>query len=176
MLEGVQRRDPKALGRFFDATFSYVYSIAMRLTGDRQHAEDVTQDVFMKVYRAAHHLQVDRSLKPWLTTITYNTCRDRARRAAVRPENTVDALKIAEWSAQPGTPEDALLEREREQLIERALRALDEQSRAVVVLHDFCGWSHDNIASVMDTSHAAVRKRYSRALKQMAQFMRGLSA
>jgi RNA polymerase sigma factor (sigma-70 family) len=173
VLRGVRQRDEEALGRFFDTSFPYVYSIAMRLTGNRETAQDITQEVFLKVYRAADRLDTDRDPKPWLTTITYNACRDLGRRAAARPEVAVDALKVGERQPGPDTPEDELLRRERERLVERALLELDVPSRAAVILYDYCGLSHEEIAKVMGASHAGIRKRYSRALKRMAEIIRG---
>lgn len=174
LLAGVQRRDRDALGRFFDVAFPYVYSVAFRLMGNHEAAEDVTQDVFLKVYNAAHRLDIDRHPKPWLTTITYNACRDAARRVAARPEEPVDATVIGERYAAPGTPEDVFVRREQAHLIERALRDLDHDARAIVILHNYCGCSHEEIARIIGASHAAVRKRYSRALQKMAVFLRGL--
>jgi RNA polymerase sigma-70 factor (ECF subfamily) len=173
-LDGVRRRDPKALGVFFDAAFPYVYNIAFRLLGSNEMAEDATQDVFVKVYQAAGRLQVDRSPKPWLTAITYNTCRDALRRAAVRPETPEDAVTIGDRSGNVLNPEEVLLGKEREKITERALLELDEESRAIVVLHDFCNTSHEDIADMMGLSHEAVRKRHSRSLKRMAEIIRGL--
>lgn len=174
LLEGVRRRDPAALGRFFDVAFPHVYSIAFRLTGDHHAAEDVAQDVFLKVHRAADRLDVDRNPRPWLTTITYNACRDAARRVSARPEYAVDATVIGERHESKETPEGTVLSEERSRLVERALRALDEESRAVVILHDYCDVPHQEIAAIVNSSHAAVRKRYSRALERMAEFLRGL--
>ncbi|UCH84182.1 MAG: RNA polymerase sigma factor [Candidatus Latescibacterota bacterium] len=168
VLEGVQRREPQALGRFFDASFPYVYNLAYRLTGNRDTAEDVVQDVFLKVYRAADRLDVHRHPKPWLTTITYNTCRDLARRTAARPEDSVDARIIEDTHATSETPEDVTLRRERERLVEQALAELDERSRTIVILNNYCGFSHEQIAAIVDMSHAAVRKNHSRAIKRMA--------
>lgn len=173
-LDGVRRRDPESLTRFFDVAFPYVYNLAFRFTGNKESAEDVTQDVFVKVYQAADRLQVDRHPKPWVTTIVYNTCRDFARRAAARPETPEDGLVLGERSADTSTPEDEMLRKERQKLTERALTELDEESRAVVILHDFCGMTHENIAEIMQAGPAAVRKRYSRALKSMVEIIRGL--
>jgi RNA polymerase sigma-70 factor (ECF subfamily) len=175
VLAGVARRDPDALAAFFDAAFPYVYNLALRLTGDSHTAEDVTQEVFLKVHRAADRLDPERHPRPWITTITYNAVRDAARRRSTRPEDPVDAGEIGERNpSPPDTPEDALLREEREKMLERALSELDEQSRAVVILHDFGGHSHEEIAEIIDASHAAVRKRYSRALQRMAEIIRGL--
>lgn len=173
LLEGVQRRDGEALSRFFDMSFPYVYSVAFRLTGNREAAEDVAQEVFLKVYRAADRLDVDRNPRPWLTTITYNACRDAARRIAARPEDAVDASVIGERYEGGSTPADALEAREREELVERALRELDEGLRTIVLLRDYCGCSHEEIAEIVGASHGAVRKRYSRALTRMGEIIRG---
>jgi RNA polymerase sigma factor (sigma-70 family) len=174
VLEGVRRRDPDALALFFDASFQYVYNLAFRLLRNRDTVEDVVQDVFLKIFRAVDRLDVDCNPKPWLTTITYNTCRDTFRRAGARPETAEDASIIGERTATPGTPEEELLQREREQLVEKALLGLDEESRAVVILRDFCDVAHEQIATITQSTHAAVRKRYSRALKRMAEIIRGL--
>jgi RNA polymerase sigma-70 factor (ECF subfamily) len=173
-LEKVRRREPETLGRFFDAYFPYVYNIAWRLTGHREDAEDIAQEVFLKMYRAADRIDVDRDPRPWVTTITYNACRDAGRRKAARPEVATDTATIDARTAH-GTPEDELLQQERERWIEKALLQIDHQSRAIVILHDYCGLSHDEIATTMGTSHAGVRKRYSRALKRMAEIIRGLA-
>jgi len=174
VLEGVRRRDPQALTAFFDVAFPYVYSLAFRLMGQRELAEDVTQEVFVKVHRAADRLQVDRHPKPWLTTITYNACRDAARRSSARPESLEDSAVIGERDGTSSTPEDVLLRKEREQLTERALLALDEESRAIIILHVYCGNPHEAVAEIMGLGHAAVRKRYSRAIQRMAEIIKGL--
>lgn len=174
ILAGVRRRDPQFLSRFFDVAFPYVYNLAYRLVGNRETAEDITQDVFLKIYQAADKLQVDRHPKPWVTTITYNTCRDVARRAASRPEVPEDGNVIGERSADSSNPEEVMLRREREMLTEQALTTLDEESRTVVVLHDFCGMTHEEIAAIMELGSASVRKRYSRAIKRMVEIVKGL--
>ena len=174
LLEGVRRRDSAALERFFDAVFPYVYNLAYRLIGHREAAQDVAQEVFLKVYRAADRIDTDRSPRPWITTITYNAVRDAARRTSARPEDATDPVVIGERQEGGATPEDELRRSETTALIERALLDLDESHRAVVILHEYCGVSHADIAGIMDASHDAVRKRYSRALGQMREFIEGL--
>ena len=174
MLAGVRRRDSQSLARFFDVAFPYVYNLAFRLTGNRESAEDVTQDVFLKVYQAADRLRLDRHPKPWVTTIAYNRCRDLARRSAARPEAAEEGRVIGERAGNAETPEQELLRKEREQLTERALLELDHASRAIVILHDFCGMTHEEIGDVMELGAVAVRKRYSRALQRMVETIKGL--
>lgn len=171
LLEGVRRRDEGALARFFDLAFPYVYSLAYRLMRHRERAEDVTQEALMKLYRATDRLETGSSVKPWVTTIVYNAARDEARRSAARPAVTEDAVEIGERESVSETPEGAMVRRERELLLEQALEVLDFESRAIVLLHDYCDHAHDEIAALFDISHAAARKRYSRALEQMKEFV-----
>jgi RNA polymerase sigma-70 factor (ECF subfamily) len=172
VLDGVRRRDARALGRFFDGAFPFVYRLAFRMLGNREAAEDIAQDVFLKVHRAAEQLQTDRDPAPWLATITYNACRDARRRAGARSEVATDATTIGEGHAVLDTPEDALVRRERERIVQHALLELDEPSRAVILLHDYNGLPHEEIATVLGMSHAGVRKRYSRGLKRLAEVVR----
>jgi len=168
LLAAVKAREPSALGRFFDLAFPYVYSLAYRFTRQRETAEDMTQEVFLKVYNAADRLATDRSAKPWITAITVNACRDHARRRAARPEDSVDALVLDAVHSAPGTPEQDLMRAERDRQLDKALDQLDFESRLVVLLHNFSDYSHESIAQLMGTSHDAVRKRYSRALRRLA--------
>jgi len=170
VLEGVRRREPEALGRFFDASFDYVHRLAFCLTGNREAAEDVTQDVYVKVYRAAESLDPKRDPMPWLTTITYNACRDVRRRVRARPE-IADDEAASTVKSPADTPEETLLRRERARIVQEALMQLDEPSRAVVVLHDYCGMSHEEVAVALQVSAAGIRKRYSRGLKRLAQII-----
>jgi RNA polymerase sigma-70 factor (ECF subfamily) len=172
LLQAVRRRETSALSRFFDAAFPYVYAVALRVTGDRDRAEDATQEVFLKVHRAADRLDPSRSPRAWLTTIAVNACRDAHRRSAARPATSLDNLAV-EPAAPAESPEDALLGRERAERLERALRALDEPLRSVVILHDYCGYGHDTIADMIGASHDAVRKRYSRALAKLRELLSG---
>jgi RNA polymerase sigma-70 factor (ECF subfamily) len=176
VLEGVRRREPEALGRFFDTAFPYVYSLAVRLTGNRHAAEDATQEVFLKVYQAADRLDPGRHPRPWITTITYNTCREAARRGASRAAESLDDGAGREPVASDRTPEQTSLSREQQRLLERALGELDGESRAIVLLRAYGDLSHERIAEIMNTSHSAVRKRFSRAIRRLSQLLRGTDA
>lgn len=174
VLDGVRRRDPQALGRFFDMSFPYVYRLAFRLTGRREAAEDLTHDVFLKVHRAAESLRADTDPMPWLATITYNACRDAGRRASARPEVPDEPERTGNVPSPADDPHDALLRKERERVVQSALLELDEPTRAIVILHDYCGLSHEEAAVVLNAGAASVRKRYSRGLKRLATIIGSL--
>jgi RNA polymerase sigma-70 factor (ECF subfamily) len=176
VLEGVRRREPRALESFFEAYFDRVFGLVYRLLGNRAAAEDVTQEVFYKVHRAFDRLDPARDPMPWLATIAHNACRDYWRSSAYRlgrRSASLEAEPLLQGTlAAPGNPEREMLAQERERLVQQALMELPEALRAPVVLHDYQGLSHESIASVLGIRHDAARKRYSRALAALAGKLR----
>ena len=171
-LEAARRREPDALAELFESCFSRVYSLAYRLTGEHGTAEDVAQDVFLKVHNAAHQIDPSRDIEPWLTAITYNACREHWRSRGHRLfSRSVSLNGTGGQKATPVNgrkdPELATESAEQEKLVMKALMKLPEPMRVVVVLHDYQGISHDEIARLTKTRHSAVRKRYSRALARL---------
>lgn len=179
VLEGVRRRESTALSRFFDLYLGLVYGVAYRLAGDRETAEDITQDVFAKVHAAAGTLDAERDPAPWLVGITTNAFRDRWRSVGGRIQRSSISLDGDPGLREslPGrgaTPEDEYVARVREDRVQEAVARLPEGLREVVVLHAFLGWSHDRIGESLGASHAAVRKRYSRGLSALAALLEDL--
>lgn len=177
ILEGVRRRDPEALGEFFERSFDRVYGLAFRLLGDRPTVEDVTQEVFLRVHKSADRLDPERDPMPWLRTITANLCRDHWRsfgtKVAVKSVSIDDGEggiggRLANGRA---TPEGEAIAAERERLVQEAIGRLPEQLREVVVLRDYEGLDHEAIAEIVGASGTAVRKRYSRALARLGEFL-----
>ena len=175
-LERIRARDPEAMAAFFDRYFDLVYAVALRLSGDRDRAEDLAQEVFFKVQRAAHTLDPARDPAPWLVGITTNAFRDRWRSTAGRIDrhsasfDDDPALRDTVAARTPG-PADDFVTGERERRVRDAIAALPDGLRTIVSLHDFAGWGHDRIAAALGITHDAARKRYSRAL---ATLRRGL--
>lgn len=171
-LEAVKRCDCDALGALFDAYFDRLFGFAYRLLGDHSAAQEVTQELFLKVYKAAHQIDPERDPGPWLMTIAHNTCREYWRKRGRKMEKHSHSLDADTALQQTITddnpnPERATLSSQRETLIMGALMELSEPLRSVVVLYDLNGMSHKEIAVLLGTSPAAVRKRYSRALSQL---------
>ena len=175
-LEGVRRREPQALATFFEQHFDRVYGLVYRLLGDRHWAQDATQEVFLKVHRAAHTLDPDRDPGPWVTTIAYNVCRDLWRSGTFRLSRqaiSIDDPDHGDGAIPPNLkdPERELIASEREKLVQDAIGKLKEPLRVVVVLREYQGYSYEEIASVTGTSPVAARKRYSRALAELGKLL-----
>jgi len=175
-LERVRARDPEALGAFFERYFDRVYGLVLHLLGERAAAEDATQEVFLKVHRAAAQLDPARDPAPWLTTIAYNTCRDLWRSSAYRMSRRSASVEqdaaVTMRLSHGDDPEKVLLSAERERLVRDAIAGLPEPLRAVVLLYDYQGLNHQEIADLLHVNHAAARKRYSRALAALGKSLK----
>jgi len=175
-LEAVARREHEALSLFFSKTFDQIYGLAFRLLGERAAAEDAVQEVYLKIHRAADRIDPNRSPTPWILTITTNVCRDIFRSASHRMgKASVSLDEEPEFGASlvpdRKTPEEDLLGKEREELVQEAIQQLPGPLREVVLLHDYQGMGHQEIAEIVGASYAAVRKRYSRALSALGELL-----
>jgi RNA polymerase sigma-70 factor (ECF subfamily) len=172
-LERVAARDPDALAAFFEAYFDRVYGLVFKLLGDRTQAEDAAADVFLKVHRAADRLDPARDPMPWLATIAANSCRDLWRSGAEKMRRTavqVDDPAVRDrLTTGTNDPERDALVREREDRVRAAVDALPEDLKQSVLLYDYAGLSHEDIARSLGVTHDAARKRHSRALAALGR-------
>jgi len=110
-------------------------------------------------------------------TIAHNACRDLWRSNAwklTRRSASLDGDSPLAETLSRGTndPERDLIASERERLVQEALQRLPEPLRVAIVMHDYQGLGHDEIAAITGIHHAAVRKRYSRALAALGRLLK----
>ena len=138
-----------------------VYRLAFRLTGNRHDAEDLTQEVFVRVFRSLSTYEPG-TLEGWIHRITTNLFLDQARRRQrIRFDALSDERADRLRSTQPA-PETAYADQTFDDDIERALATLPPEFRAAVVLCDVEGLSYDEIATILDAKLGTVRSRIHR--------------
>ncbi len=143
-----------------------VYRLAYRLTGNPHDAEDLTQDVFVRVFRSLHRFQPG-TFEGWLHRITTNLFLDTARRKQkIRFDGLAEGSDERLPSAWP-TPGDQLADADLDHDVAAALAALAPEFRAAVVLCDIEGLSYEEIASVLDIKIGTVRSRIHRGRSQL---------
>lgn len=147
---------------------SEVYTLAMRLVGDRELAADVAQEAFVRAWRALPKFRGDSRFTTWMHRITVNTAWSLRARAARRRTERLDDL-ISEPKATGMSPERAGDLSDMRPRIEAALRDLPAGTRAVVVLKDVYGWSHPEIAEHLDISVTAAKVRLHRGRKRLRE-------
>ena len=144
-----------------------VYRLALRLTGNRHDAEDLTQDVFVRVFRSIHSF-TPGTLDGWLHRITTNLFLDGARRKQrIRMDPMAEAAErvVGEVGSPDELVDDAALDAD----VQAALAALAREYRVCVVLCDIEGLSYDEIAQVLDVKIGTVRSRIHRGRSQLRE-------
>ena len=143
-----------------------MYRLAYRLTGNRPDAEDLTQDVFVRVFRSLHRFQPG-TFEGWLHRITTNLFLDSARRRQkIRFDGLADGSAERLPSAWPG-PSEQLADADLDHDVAAALAALTPEFRAAVVLCDIEGLSYEEISAVLDVKIGTVRSRIHRGRAQL---------
>ena len=143
-----------------------VYRLAYRLTGNAHDAEDLTQDVFVRVFRSLHRFQPG-TFEGWLHRITTNLFLDGARRRQkIRFDGMAEGSEERLPSSWP-TPSEQLADADLDHDVAAALAALAPQFRAAVVLCDIEGLSYEEIAEVLDVKIGTVRSRIHRGRSQL---------
>lgn len=138
-----------------------VYRLALRLTGNRHDAEDLTQEVFVRVFRSLH-TYTPGTFEGWLHRITTNLFLDQARRKQrIRFDALSDERAARIASASPA-PELAYTDQTFDDDVEAALSALPPDFRAAVVLCDIEGLSYEEIAEILGAKLGTVRSRIHR--------------
>ncbi|MCE9582309.1 MAG: sigma-70 family RNA polymerase sigma factor [Planctomycetes bacterium] len=145
-----------------------VVNIVFRYTGDRAGAEDLAQEVFIKVFKARQSYQPVAKFSTWLFRIATNLCLNEIRNRKHRPNLSLDDNPLLD----PGQADPTELETSRQELVQavrKALDALPENQRMAVVLNKWEDQSYEQIAEAMGLSVQAVKSLLFRARAAMKE-------
>jgi RNA polymerase sigma-70 factor (ECF subfamily) len=141
-----------------------VFTLAMKLLGSTEDAQDAAQDVFLRVFKYIHRFDLQRPLEPWLMQTTVNVCRnigrDRQRRWNTFPASVEPALPVPDDRRDP---HEGLTAEQERRMLWKALDALPEKERLAVILRDIDGLTTSEVAQVLGSSETTVRSQVSRA-------------
>jgi RNA polymerase sigma-70 factor (ECF subfamily) len=144
-----------------------VLSVALRLTGNLEDAQDVSQEVFLKLHKNLHKVEASSNFSGWLYRVTVNVCHDLRKK---RPADL--ALEDAGEVAAAGTdPQQSAAEWERRRVLALSLRMLSAKERAALVLRDLEGLSTEEVARALGSSEATVRSQVSKARVKVKDFV-----
>jgi RNA polymerase sigma-70 factor, ECF subfamily len=153
-----------------------VYNVALRMVGQADAAEDVTQDTFLLAYKSLHQFR-GGLFRAWLLRIATNRCYDELRRRQRRPADSFEELAFEprpQWSTL-GAKEDPQERSERLELarvLALALATLQADQRLIIILSDVQGYSYDEIATITGVSLGTVKSRLSRGRSRLRDVLR----
>lgn len=167
VLEACQQGDRDAFRALYDAYKDSVYSIALHFSGNATTARDITQEVFLRLYRNIQNFRRDASFDTWLFRIVSNACSDERR---ARNRFVPLGPEILLRAPAPGpSQEQRLWQAERTAAVRAAVASLKPKWMMPVLLRYLQGLSYDQIAEVMGCSKGAVSSRLNRAHKMLAR-------
>lgn len=169
LLERCRRGSREAFGALFAETHGRVYSVALNFFGgDRQTAEDVTQQVFLKVFRDLSKFRGDAELTTWLYRITVNACIDEQKRNS-RLSFFADLFGLGEPNAARRSQEEKLRRRETADEVRAAVAGLKTKFRLPIVLRYVEGLTYREMAEVLECSEGTIASRLNRGHKMLAR-------
>lgn len=179
LIQNIQEGNKKdAFLKLFNQYQHLVYNICYRMTGNRENASDVSQEVFIKIYRSIHKFRGDSKLSSWIYRITVNTCLNWERRRKLTNWLSLDFLLESEAKFEPlseeKTPDQLLEQSETEQIIQRSIQTLPHRQKTAIVLHRYENLSYEEIANVLGISLSAVESLLFRAKKNLAKKLSSL--
>ncbi|MCK4259858.1 MAG: sigma-70 family RNA polymerase sigma factor [Halanaerobiales bacterium] len=152
-----------------------VYNTTYRMMGNPEDANDLAQEVFIRVYQNLHRFQWKASFSTWLFTITSNICRDelRKRQRRLKTQSLSDPIKLKDGEVEREiaddsmTPEKISDHRELRNEIQEVINQLPPEQKEVIVLREFQGFSYEEIAEVSGIAVGTVKSRISRARRSI---------
>jgi RNA polymerase sigma-70 factor (family 1) len=165
--------DEHALELFFADVFKEhehrLYTLALRLMKSEHYAQDVVQEVFLKLWEQRHHLHEIRNMEAWLYRVTENKIIDLLRKAAADSR-----LKETIWNnlSQTRNDTDEWIEaKEYNRIIQNAIDLLPPQRKRIYCLHKKEGLNHAQIACELSISQHTVKNQLSAALQSIRNFV-----
>ena len=149
----VQKGDSQAFQVLFSRYKVPIWSFLVRRTGDRNQASDLYQEVFLRVWRAAHTFRHGQRVRPWVYRISTNVIRDQYRKST----RQVETVELDDWGQ--GRLTDPIGTHD----LEQAINGLPDNLREAFLLGAVQGLDHKEVAEALDISPANARARVSRA-------------
>ncbi len=181
LVERVQRGDKHAFDLLVSKYQRKLGRLISRFVRDSAEAEDVTQDAFIKAYRALPGFRGESAFYTWLYRIGINTAKNHLLANKRRPPvNTLfdaeeaESFEEASLLREVSTPENELMSKQVVNAVQASLQQLPEDLRSALTLREIEGLSYEEIASVMDCPIGTVRSRIFRAREAVAENLRPL--
>ena len=171
----IKKGDEKAFELLLARHQRSVYNLALRFLNDPDDAVDITQDAFIRIYRASQTYTPDAKFTTWVYTIVKNLCFNvlRARKSAEIV--SMDNEFMPELPAKEEHPVERIARAQTREIVIRAVNSLPANMRMAVILSKYHGLSYDEVAAIMGCTVTAVKLRIYRAKTILAKELSGLT-
>lgn len=170
--------DNSAFEALMEKHMGIIYNIALRMTANQDDAEDMTQEIMIKIFRSLGSFKGNSKFSTWIYRVAVNTCLDELKKKKNKKHLSLDAeisgddgenqIEIKDDSP---SPEKLAEQNELRDLVAAAVKLLSDEHRAVIVLRDIRGMSYSEIAGILGCSDGTVKSRISRARAQLKMIL-----
>jgi RNA polymerase sigma-70 factor (ECF subfamily) len=172
LIRRLKERDEAAFRELVEAYRDRVFNMTFRMLGNREEAEDVSQEVFITVFKSIDSFRGDAKFSTWLYRVTANHCKNRIKYLSRRHDRSKAEFdesierNPAAGSVAPasmGRPDHQVEGADLEQLIQRLIAELDDDHRILIVLRDVEELSYEEIGQITELPEGTVKSRLHRA-------------
>jgi RNA polymerase sigma-70 factor (ECF subfamily) len=172
----VEASDAEAFATLYDRHSRAAFSLAYRMMGDRQAAEDLAQDAFLKVWRSAGSYRAERgSVRTWILSIAHNRGIDQLRSHASR-RRTQDRIEASAPRSQPSEAFAETWRNSQRDQVREALNTLPSEQLKILELAYFSGYTHVEISEVLSLPLGTVKGRMRLGLKKIRNYFESRGA
>ncbi len=177
LMELVARNSSEAFEVVLERHADAAFSLAYRICGRRTVAEDVAQEAFLSLWRSATRYDRTRgSVRTWALGIVHNRSVDALRRSSVHDRRRASDEGIEETLEAPERTDTQVIERAASKEVREALAGLPDEQRRVIELAYFGGFTHVEIASMLDTPVGTIKGRMRLGLQKLRSVLKGREA
>ena len=177
LIRRAKNGDHDAFGQLVLAHQNKVYTLCVHMVTNREEAEDLAQEAFLKAWRSLSSFQEESSFATWMHRLTTNVCLDHLRKQA-RRQNISTAVSLddeeSNWT-EPADhsqdPQQKLEQQEQRQLLTKALQELPEHYRRLIVMREVSGLSYQEIADALNMDLGTVKSGISRARERLRKIL-----
>jgi RNA polymerase sigma factor (sigma-70 family) len=173
LVDLVRAGDFSPASELYDRYSRPIYNHAYRFVRSRETAEDITQEVFIKMMKHAAQFRAGARLLTWLLAITANCCRDYLRKARTTPTTRGEEIPESLPAPDEHSPERHLERNEAEKRIQQALTRLNDDQREAILLSRYQDLTYAEIALISGCSEGAVKTRVFRAMQMLKNALAG---
>jgi RNA polymerase sigma-70 factor (ECF subfamily) len=174
-LDGNGLAFPELVRRYQSRLLNFIY----RTIGDRDRAEDLVQETFIRVYRHLHRFDQTKKFSTWIYTIASNLAKNELRNRSRNPLVLFQTIKKnwdadhrpLQWEDPHYRPDDLFRKRHLRDMVEKAVEQLPEHHRAVFVLREMEGKTYEEISEITGVNLGTVKSRLNRARNNFAQIV-----
>lgn len=168
IVERCRTGDERAWEELVDATADDIFRMAVSFTRHRPEAEDLTQEVFLKLWQNLHRYTTDSSFRAWAFRVARNLFVDAYRRSRDQRKATWVDPEFLELLPGGEDPHTRAVRRQRLELARAALERLPEELAQLILLRDFADWSYEELAEELELPLGTIKSRLNRARRELA--------